>query len=156
MDLRPGAYRFEAQSNGNIAAVEVVTVRPDVPLEVYLRLPSGMKDPAAQQPAADAHHEPGMPSGAHDEHSEAPSQTTPEAKPAAAAPPVGVAARPAEHKDKGHATSAAGHVTRPSKEPKAKAASSATGQPVGAAPVVTPAPSHAPAKPAGSIPDNPF
>jgi serine/threonine protein phosphatase PrpC len=50
MELRPGAYRFEAQSNGNIAAVEVVTVRPDVPLDVYLKLPSGATDPTA--PAA--------------------------------------------------------------------------------------------------------
>src|SRR5262249_25215529 len=49
MELRPGAYRFEAQSNGNIAAVEVVTVRPDVPLDVYLKLPSGAADPNAAE-----------------------------------------------------------------------------------------------------------
>jgi serine/threonine protein phosphatase PrpC len=49
MDLRPGAYRFEAQSHGNIAAVEVVTVRPDVPLDVYLKLPAGAVDPSAQR-----------------------------------------------------------------------------------------------------------
>jgi serine/threonine protein phosphatase PrpC len=41
MELKPGAYRFEAQTNGNIAAVEVATVRPEVPLEVKLNLPSG-------------------------------------------------------------------------------------------------------------------
>jgi PPM family protein phosphatase len=41
MQLKPGAYRFEAQANGNIAAVEVATVRPEVPLEVNLRLPTG-------------------------------------------------------------------------------------------------------------------
>jgi serine/threonine protein phosphatase PrpC len=54
MELPPGAYRFEAQSHGNIAAVEVVTVRPEVPLDVYLRLPTGTNDPtAAHAPSVD-------------------------------------------------------------------------------------------------------
>ncbi len=70
MELRPGAYRFEAQSSGNIAAVEVVTVRPDVPLDVYLRLPSGTSDHAAKKPDSNA---PGA---------EAPTQTAPKAAPA--------------------------------------------------------------------------
>lgn len=52
MELRPGAYRFEAQSNGNVAAVEVVTVRPEVPLDVHLRLPSGAAEPSADKPSA--------------------------------------------------------------------------------------------------------
>jgi hypothetical protein len=47
MELAPGAYRFEAKSHGNIAAVEVVTVQKDAPapVEVYLRLPSGTNEP---------------------------------------------------------------------------------------------------------------
>jgi PPM family protein phosphatase len=56
VSLRPGAYRFEAQSNGNIAAVEVATVRPDVPLDVRLRLPS-----AAQEGEPGTPVEPGEP-----------------------------------------------------------------------------------------------
>jgi serine/threonine protein phosphatase PrpC len=47
MELAPGAYRFEARSHGNIAAVEVVTVQKDAqtPVDVYLRLPSGTNEP---------------------------------------------------------------------------------------------------------------
>ena len=45
LDLPPGAYRFEAQSHGNIAAVEVVNVKPEAPVDVYLRLPAGENGP---------------------------------------------------------------------------------------------------------------
>jgi hypothetical protein len=38
--LAPGAYRFEAHAHGSIAAVEVATVRPDVPLAVRLLAPA--------------------------------------------------------------------------------------------------------------------
>ncbi|MBN1654110.1 MAG: Stp1/IreP family PP2C-type Ser/Thr phosphatase [Deltaproteobacteria bacterium] len=43
--LRPGAYRFEARTSGNIAAVVVATVRPNTPLDISLTLPSGTTDP---------------------------------------------------------------------------------------------------------------
>ncbi|HKP59666.1 MAG TPA: PP2C family serine/threonine-protein phosphatase, partial [Polyangiales bacterium] len=52
MELKPGAYRFEAQTNGNIAAVEVATVRPEVPLEVKLNLPSGHGENEGEKAAA--------------------------------------------------------------------------------------------------------
>jgi len=51
MELKPGAYRFEAQANGNIAAVEVATVRPEVPLDINLRLPSGHSAEGENKPA---------------------------------------------------------------------------------------------------------
>lgn len=51
MELKPGAYRFEAQANGNIAAVEVATVRPEVPLDVNLRLPNGHSAEGENKPA---------------------------------------------------------------------------------------------------------
>ncbi|MDD9972286.1 MAG: Stp1/IreP family PP2C-type Ser/Thr phosphatase [Myxococcales bacterium] len=41
LSLRPGAYRFEAESDGNVEAVAVVTVREGVPLDVVLNLPNG-------------------------------------------------------------------------------------------------------------------
>lgn len=41
LKLPPGAYRFEAEAEGNILAVSVVTVRPDEPLDVHLNLPEG-------------------------------------------------------------------------------------------------------------------
>jgi hypothetical protein len=37
--LKPGAYRFEAQSAGSPAAVSVVTVRGDMPMDVFLQAP---------------------------------------------------------------------------------------------------------------------
>jgi hypothetical protein len=51
MELKPGAYRFEAQANGNIAAVEVATVRPEVPLDVTLKLPTGHSAEGENKPA---------------------------------------------------------------------------------------------------------
>jgi PPM family protein phosphatase len=147
LELRPGAYRFEAQSNGNIAAVEVVTVRPDVPLEVHLRLPSGMNDPTAHRTAVDT-KETGQAKNA------APAPNAP----AAEASPGGVeAARPAsaEHK--------APHIAAPAPTPSAdhpataqrhhKLAGEGSLPPTAAA---TPAPAAAPSKPASTIPDNPF
>ena len=72
LELPPGAYRFEAQSKGNTAAVEVVTVRPDVaPLDVFLRLPAGANGPAKTG-------QPTPPRSA-----EAASPTAPEAQPGA-------------------------------------------------------------------------
>ena len=41
LKLPPGAYRFEAEAEGNILAVSVQTVRPEEPLDVYLNLPKG-------------------------------------------------------------------------------------------------------------------
>jgi hypothetical protein len=44
LKLRPGAYRFEAQSAGSRVAASVVTVRGDMPLDVFLQLPKGASD----------------------------------------------------------------------------------------------------------------
>jgi hypothetical protein len=45
IELMPGAYRFEARSDGSTAAVKVATVRPDTPMDISLTLPSGTTDP---------------------------------------------------------------------------------------------------------------
>jgi serine/threonine protein phosphatase PrpC len=42
--LRPGAYRFEAQSAGSPMAHSVVTVKGDVPVDVFLKMPKGASD----------------------------------------------------------------------------------------------------------------
>jgi hypothetical protein len=47
LKLRPGAYRFEAQSAGSPVAASVVTVRGDLPLDVFLQLPKGASESAA-------------------------------------------------------------------------------------------------------------
>ena len=39
--LPPGAYRFEARSGGSVAASATVTLRPGVPADVALMMPSG-------------------------------------------------------------------------------------------------------------------
>jgi serine/threonine protein phosphatase PrpC len=158
MELRPGAYRFEAQSNGNIAAVEVVTVRPDVPLDVYLRLPSGMNDPSAQQapaPTEAAHGETAPAEPDKDQPSKAAAAPTPDAKPDSTEAIKAAGAGSVEHKAP-NATAPAPHVARVArlphvpKERKPKVPSESTA----AAPAQAPA--HPPVKPAGGIPENPF
>jgi PPM family protein phosphatase len=47
LKLRPGAYRFEAQSAGTPVAASVVTVRGDLPLDVFLQLHKGASESAA-------------------------------------------------------------------------------------------------------------
>jgi len=49
--MKPGAYRFEARTSGNVVAVVVATVRPDTPLDISLTLPSGTADPFAERKA---------------------------------------------------------------------------------------------------------
>jgi serine/threonine protein phosphatase PrpC len=139
LELRPGAYRFEAQSNGNIAAVEVVTVRPDVPLEVHLRLPTGMNDPAAHHATGDAKEQP---------KNEALNPSAP--APAMEASPGGVEAphaASAEHKPVAHPTAPVVEHAH-----HHKLAGEAALPPTAAAP----APGAAPSKPPTTIPDNPF
>jgi PPM family protein phosphatase len=41
IELAPGAYRFEAQAGGSVAAATVATVKPETPLEIALNLPNG-------------------------------------------------------------------------------------------------------------------
>lgn len=63
LKLRPGAYRFEAQSAGSPAAVTVVTVRGDTPMDVFLELPKGASEQAAA-PGKDAAQPGANPDGA--------------------------------------------------------------------------------------------
>jgi len=44
LKLRPGAYRFEAHTGGSSSAVAVVTVRGDMPMDVFLQLPKGASE----------------------------------------------------------------------------------------------------------------
>ena len=50
LKLRPGAYRFEAQTDGQPKAVTVVTVRGDMPMDVYLKSPEVAEDKAVDDP----------------------------------------------------------------------------------------------------------
>jgi len=45
LKLRPGAYRFEAQADGQPKAVTVVTVRGDMPMDVFLKSPAATDAP---------------------------------------------------------------------------------------------------------------
>lgn len=49
LSLTPGAYRFEAESGGDILAVSVVTIRPEVPLDIHLDLPTGTEVAGAER-----------------------------------------------------------------------------------------------------------
>ncbi|HEX7480668.1 MAG TPA: protein phosphatase 2C domain-containing protein [Polyangiales bacterium] len=140
MELRPGAYRFEAQSNGNIAAVEVVTVRPDVPLDVYLKLPSGASDTAPKELAPKA----AEPAGAMPTPSAAPRE------PAAKQPVAAPEPKPRAEAPKAEAAraTAAELVVAPAHAPAA--AQPAPSKPSAAA--AAPAPAGKPEK----LPDNPF
>jgi serine/threonine protein phosphatase PrpC len=158
MDLRPGAYRFEAQSHGNVAAVEVVTVRPDVPLDVYLKLPPGAVDPSAQH--APSATDKAAPEGAAAAESE-PSPNIEPSKPVAsarrhAAAPLAGTGEPAPRRERRHKSL---NESEP-KPAEPEVAPSATHE--ATAPVApTPPPPAAPKAPAptpsnGPIPDNPF
>jgi PPM family protein phosphatase len=158
LQLRPGAYRFEAQSNGNIAAVEVVTVRPDVPLEVHLKLPSGMNDPST-------HH-----ASALDANRDANVDVNKDRK----APEAALAAEPADPARPAAASSAGGErkpqpetpppterpaPAKPRKKVAAQAPAEGAPPPTAAEPPPAAAPS-APPPPAApkptNIPENPF
>ncbi len=131
MELKPGAYRFEAQTNGNIAAVEVATVRPEVPLEINLRLPNGHSAEGQNKPAeatGEPVAEPEGPLGAKPEPAPKPG---PAAKPAAAKPAP--TAKP-------ESTAKAGPAAKP--EPAAKPDTTATPEPE-----VTTNPEPTPAEP---------
>jgi serine/threonine protein phosphatase PrpC len=176
MELPPGAYRFEAQSHGNIAAVEVVTVKQDVPLDVYLRLPTGANEPGAHPNAAAA--ESGNEKAAQEAQAAKPAGAKPEEKepaaepaaPAPAAAPAKEAAKPKlavkpEAAPKPPAPAAEPKPAAPAPEKKPRSVATAarvkkdvSGEPKpppSAAEQAPPPPAAAP-KPASPIPDNPF
>jgi serine/threonine protein phosphatase PrpC len=176
MELKPGAYRFEAQTNGNIAAVEVATVRPEVPLDVNLKLPSGHSaegenkaaepavGPAAVVPPSEQPAE--APKAAPPE---TPSAQTPPADVQAAEKPVRAAPVPkrkppvaAQPGAEPGAPPNGPNEPPPAAPPPAHAAPTpaphAAPTPAPHAPAATPAPpAPAPEKPhAPGIPENPF
>jgi len=169
LDLPPCAYRFEAQSHGNIAAVEVVTVKPDAPLDVYLRLPSGANEPGGAARAAAA--QPGEAAPARDPQDDPAARDVKDAKPAEAAAaadapkPNGVAPAAAPVVEKRPAAVAAAPRPRERRrKPVTADAAATTSAPstesAPAAPAPTPAPAAEPApqspKPESPIPANPF
>jgi hypothetical protein len=164
LELPPGAYKFEAQSKGNTAAVEVVNVRPDAPVDVFLRLPAGANGPA--KPGATGQAE------AAPKPAEAPSQAPAEAAPAAppsepAKPQASAAAEPkaapATPTTPGPLSAPGGHAAPRKKEvPRAPAAAApkapapAAPEKPAAAPEKPAAPAPSEPKPDSPIPDNPF
>jgi len=150
MKLRPGAYRFEAQSGGGSSAVAVVTVRPEIPLDVYLSLPKG-RDGSGGEAAVEA---PEAAAEAGDDPGAAAPKPAPAPTPAAA-PKSQKAADPAaeerrrqrrEERAAKRAEAKAKAAARPKPKPKPKAA-----------PPPPPAkPKPAPPPPQEGIPDNPF
>ncbi|MET0387309.1 MAG: PP2C family serine/threonine-protein phosphatase [Polyangiales bacterium] len=118
MDLQPGAYRFEAQSHGNTAAVEVVNVQQDSsPVDVYLRVPGAANEPGAATAAA--------PNAPHQEGSAAvPAPGSAPSEPAAAAPSAAHAEHAAPTPAAPHAAPS-GQAADPNAKPASPAAPSA-------------------------------
>jgi protein phosphatase len=174
LKLKPGAYRFDAQSDGTQVAVTVVTVRGDMPMDVFLELPKG----ASEQPQAAAAPKPEGEAAAP-----APEKASPEDDEAARARREARAARNAAKREAAesakapaaapveeHAAAApvpAAEQVKPAAEPKPAAAhdkpapsalpsgAEASAQPK--APAAAPAPAApAPVAKPQAIPDNPF
>jgi protein phosphatase len=158
LKLRPGAYRFEAQSDGSPAAVAVVTVRGDMPMDVFLQLPKGASPRADAQEAAAAEDEAPEPVAAEraprpkpsppDSTAEAPRApaTAPTPPAAAVKPPAVEPERPSPPREAVAAPTPA--PTAPRREtPLPKVSDPTAGR--------EPAP-VAPAPKPADIPDNPF
>jgi hypothetical protein len=149
MKLRPGAYRFEAQSGGVEAAVAVVTVRPDIPLDVYLSLPPGQ---AGAGGAAEGDDTPEPDEAPGDEQDPA-QQAAPEQAPAAAAKPgADAAAAAAEERRRKRREERA--ARKAAATPKPKPAVKVKVKPKVVAPPPKPVAPPPPKQP--GIPDNPF
>jgi serine/threonine protein phosphatase PrpC len=90
LKLRPGAYRFEAQSDGSPAAVAVVTVRGDMPMDVFLQLPKGASPRATAGQQAVAVEGPAPRAAAEEQRAAEPKRPRPEktAEPAPAVAPT--------------------------------------------------------------------
>ena len=142
--LKPGAYRFEAQSAGTPRAVSVVTVRGDMPMDVFLQAPKAQPE-GAQPPAGQAPQPQGaQPAPGEPQAPEAPPSGASETKPP---PPVDEAAR--------ERRAAARAARRAAAAAAAGDTQSAPGAAASAAPSADKPESPAPGKPA-EIPDNPF
>ena len=172
--LKPGAYRFVAQSAGNAVAVTEVTVGGDMPMDVFLALPKG-KGASAEPTVAAAPEpapEPAALAGSEQQlepkldktlaRKASPAHRADEARPrepakeAAALPAVEHARAPAPALtpvvvQPAPAPSAppAQHGTQPSDKPGSLSAAEASVQ-------QHPAPAPAPTPKPEAIPDNPF
>jgi serine/threonine protein phosphatase PrpC len=106
LKLKPGAYRFEAQADGQPKAVTVVTVRGDMPMDVFLKTPTAAAEepklegkpaepnaaePKQPKPAEDKPQTaaPEEPAGAVAADGEEPAPRKPRKRPAAAEPAPG-------------------------------------------------------------------
>ncbi|HMI92266.1 MAG TPA: hypothetical protein VK509_12910, partial [Polyangiales bacterium] len=153
--LKPGAYRFEAQSAGGPAAVSVVTVRGDMPMDVFLQAP---KVPAGGAPSpSEAGEQPPR-------EAQSSEQAAPPPSGQAAQPPSGEAESPKPATDEATRARRAERAARRA-ERAAAAEAAAAQQPPSATPGATPPPAGrkpaetaAPgaATPPVEIPDNPF
>jgi hypothetical protein len=165
LELPPGAYRFEAQSHGNTAAVEVVTVRPDAPVDVFLRLPAGANGPGKTGVPGQAAAPKAAEAPAHAAQEAAP--TTPVAEPGKTQPsepakPQAPAAEPkaATPSTPGPLSAPGGHAApaRKKEAPRAPApAAPKTAPPAAEKPAAAPEkPVAVPEKPAAAAPDKPL
>jgi serine/threonine protein phosphatase PrpC len=139
--LTPGAYRFEAQSGGNTVAVSVLTVREDVPTDVFLQMPTGTTDTTVGGAAA----VPGEP----DEND----QEAVEPEPAKAAAPRTAAPRQIAVGEPSPARRKA--VAPVEAAPKPAAEKPAAEKPAAEKPAAE-KPAEAPKAAPPAIPDNPF
>jgi protein phosphatase len=149
LELAPGAYRFEAQADGTPIASQLVDVRGEAPMEVFLGLPSGTSA-AAAAPAG----EPAPPTGGSGtepsgEPTEGVAAPAPVAIPAPVATPEPVAVpAPAPREP---APAVAVRTPRPPRVPRPRPpAAESSSTPTTAADVSAPPP------PPKDIPDNPF
>jgi serine/threonine protein phosphatase PrpC len=156
LKLRPGAYRFEAQSAGSTPAVTVGTVRGDTPMDVFLELPKGASEnAAAAAPGKDASQtdkatHPQKPQGetAPAEHGDAAAKHTSSRHHHASSASAASQPEQPHESAKPESTTAAKPIEKPAgvKLPTGAEASAQRGG--------TPAAAPPPQKPA--IPDNPF
>jgi serine/threonine protein phosphatase PrpC len=156
LKLRPGAYRFDAQSEGTQVAVTVVTVRGDMPMDVFLELPKGASEQPQQgaKPPATEVHEAAAPAVRPAEDGEAASAARARREAARAARTAAAAKR--EEAASAERPAAAAPKPAPSSErDKAQSplpnSAEASAQPKPPATPPTPAPTPKPQ----DIPDNP-
>jgi hypothetical protein len=170
LKLKPGAYRFEAQAGGSPRAVTVVTVRGDMPMDVFLKEPSTDEAVDTKKAAREEEHEPGVPDEPEDQPETAGSQGEPErtAAESSGKPPRRAAAREAAAVAEPEPTPSAAE-TKPAAQPKpapAQPVLEAKPAPMPVQPKATEAPAPRPAAPkagtsaapppAPDLPSNPF
>jgi protein phosphatase len=155
LQLRPGAYRLEAQRDGSQVTSTVVTVRGDIPMDVFLQLPKGASVGGGESSTKETASEGAQPAGEKPEASAARRERSEELQ--AARAERRAAAREAREAAEASVREAAAPAVapEPSKEPVVRR------EPIEAAPKpVADAPVHegvpAPATKPVDIPENPF